>query len=551
MAKYYSSTIQKGSQGNDVKQWQDFLRSNGFSVSVDGIFGDETETATKEWQTRNGLGVDGIVGEQTWGKAGYSNANNSVSAPNTNPLPTNPTYDTTSWDSTQKGQGALNSYNSAKDAVNGYGDFSYDDYTESDTVKAAGGALNSHLANKPGEYQSQWQSQLDQLMNSIMNREKFSYDLNSDALYQQYKDKYVQQGKLAMSDAIGQASAMTGGYGNSYAQAVGQQQYQASLDNLNDIVPELYAMALDQYNREGQDLYNQYGMVADRENLDYGRYRDTVSDWNADRDYLSGRYDTERGFDYGKYVDDRNMDYTLHQDAYNRLLDSLGIASDDYYKGADMFYTEQGNKNNVAGQQFSDAMNVWNAETDQAWKQAQWDEAARQYALAQRSSATGSGGSGGSSGSGGNAGNTGSQGNDLTETTSGVSDSIRKKLDGMSSNTDVETYLENLEASGAISHDQALQLMSEYMDSNEVYVDNEDGTKSASYKSMAGSSKGWSVVDDGGTNWWWGVDGNAIVKSPNGEQIRLDNLVDKLVGEGMSKSDAKDLVKKLQKNLGI
>lgn len=381
MAKYYSSTIQKGSQGADVKAWQEFLNTRGFNLDVDGIFGDKTAEATMLWQGGyGGMSADGIVGEQSWKNAGFTNAKDSVSAPTTNPLPTNPTYDTTSWDSTQKGQAASGAYKDAKDAVNNYGDFTYEDYTESDTVTAAGDALNSHLANKPGEYQSQWQSQLDQLMNSIMNREKFSYDLNSDALYQQYKDKYVQQGKLAMSDAIGQASAMTGGYGNSYAQAVGQQQYQASLDNLNDIVPELYAMALDQYNREGQDLYNQYGMVADRENLDYGRYRDTVSDWNVDRDYLSGRYDTERGFDYGKYVDDRNMDYTLHQDGYQKLLDSLGIASDDYYKGGDMFYTEQNNKNSVAGQEFTDAMNVWNAETDQAWKQAQWDEAARQYA---------------------------------------------------------------------------------------------------------------------------------------------------------------------------
>ena len=374
MSNFYSGTIQKGSQGDDVKAWQEFLRSKNFNVAVDGIFGDETETATKSFQGMYGIGADGIVGERTWGIAGFSNMNNAVSAPKTNPLPTNPTYDTTSWDDTTKGQETSNAYNDAKDAVNGYGD-----YVMGDDAQATKDALDTHLANKPGEYQSQWQSQLDQLMNSIMNREKFSYDLNSDALYQQYKDKYIQQGKLAMSDAIGQASAMTGGYGNSYAQAVGQQQYQQSLDNLNDIVPELYAMALDQYNREGQDLYNQYGMVSDRENLDYGRYRDTVSDYYTDLDYLTGRADSERAFDYG-----------LYQDGYQRLLDSYGIASDDYYKGADMFYTEQNNKNSVAGQEFTDAMAKWTAETDQKWKQAEWDEAARQYAIGQKKTSVGS-----------------------------------------------------------------------------------------------------------------------------------------------------------------
>lgn len=367
MAKYYSTTLQKGSKGNEVKEWQQFLNSQGYNLSVDGDFGDNTYKATTEWQTKNGLGADGIVGKNTWGKAGYmpySTASTPTAAPTANPMPTNPTYDSSTWDESAKGQAAQGSYNTAKEAVNSYGD-----YPMGETAQKAQGALDAHSANKPGEYQSQWQSQLDSLMNSIMNRDKFSYDLNGDALYQQYKDKYVQQGKLAMADTMGQAAAMTSGYGNSYAQSVGQQAYQAQLDNLNDIVPQLYQMALDKYNQEGQDLYNQYGMVADRENLDYGRYRDTVSDYLTERDYLAGRADTEKAFDYNMY-----------QDKYGRLMDSLGIAQGDYYNGADMFYKEQGNKNSVLGQEFSDAMSIWGAETDQAWKQAEWDEAARQYA---------------------------------------------------------------------------------------------------------------------------------------------------------------------------
>lgn len=402
MAKYYSTTLQKGSKGDEVKEWQQFLNSQGYNLSIDGDFGDNTYKATTEWQSKNGLGADGIVGKNTWGKAGYtpySTASTPTAAPNvgnapnkptfnttatatpeTKPLPTNPTYDTTSWDDTSKGQAALGNYNSAKDKVNNYDDFTYEDYAESEAVKGAGDALNAHNANKPGAYQSQWQTKLDSLMNSIMNRDKFSYDLNGDALYQQYKDNYIQQGKMAMADTMGQAAAMTGGYGSSYAQSVGQQAYQGQLDNLNDIVPELYQMALDKYNREGQELYNQYGMVADRENLDYSRYRDTVSDFLTERDYLQGRYDTERGFDYGKYVDDRNLDYTLHQDGYQKLLNSLGIAQSDYYDGANMFHSEQATKNSVEGQKFNDAMSLWGAESDEAWKKYQASEDARQYA---------------------------------------------------------------------------------------------------------------------------------------------------------------------------
>ena len=411
MAKYYSTTLQKGSQGDEVKEWQKFLNTQGYGLSVDGDFGDNTYNATVEWQGKNGLGADGIVGENTWGKAGYtpySTISTPTAAPTTNPLPNNPTYDDTSYDDTEKGQAALGAYNTAKDNYNNYGD-----YTMGEAAQNAQNALDAHNANKPGEYNSQWRSQLDELMNNIMNREKFSYNFNEDALYQQMADKYVQQGKMAMADTMGQAAAMTGGYGNSYAQSVGQQAYQGQLDNLNDIIPELYQMALEQYNREGQDMYNQYGMLADRENLDYSRYRDTVSDFLTERDYLTGRADTEKAFDYNMY-----------QDGYNRLLDSLGIARDDYYSGADMHYTEQSNRNNVASQQFNDAMSIWGAETDQAWKQAEWDEAARQYANEEawrqkewdenqrryEDSKTSSSGSGGSGGSGGNGGNSGGSG---------------------------------------------------------------------------------------------------------------------------------------------
>ena len=144
---------------------------------------------------------------------------------------------------------------------------------------------------RQSQYKSKWQTQLDDTMGKIMNREKFTYDLNGDALWNQYKDQYVTGGKMAMMDTMGQAAALTGGYGNSYAQGVGQQAYQGYIQGLNDKIPELYQMALDSYNREGDALMQQYGLLADRESTDYGRYTDQrnydyqVSQDQADRAY--------------------------------------------------------------------------------------------------------------------------------------------------------------------------------------------------------------------------------------------------------------------------
>lgn len=126
-------------------------------------------------------------------------------------------------------------------------------------------------------YQSRWQGQLDDVTGRILNREKFSYDMNGDAFYNQYKDRFVQQGKMAMMDTMGQAAALTGGYGSSYAQQVGQQTYQGYLLGLNDMVPELYQLALDSYNQEGDALLNKYSLLADLDAQDYSRYQDQLN----------------------------------------------------------------------------------------------------------------------------------------------------------------------------------------------------------------------------------------------------------------------------------
>ncbi len=124
-----------------------------------------------------------------------------------------------------------------------------------------------------GGYSSQWQSQLEDIVGKILNQKDFSYDLNGDALYRQYKDRYIQNGRMAMMDTLGQAATLTGGYGSSYAQSAGQQAYQGYLQGLNDKIPELYQLALERYDREVNGLYQRYTMLGEREGTDYDRYQ--------------------------------------------------------------------------------------------------------------------------------------------------------------------------------------------------------------------------------------------------------------------------------------
>lgn len=109
------------------------------------------------------------------------------------------------------------------------------------------------------------------LYEQIIQRPAFSYDVGSDPLYQQYKDRYVQQGQTAMRDTMGQAAALTGGYGSSYAQGVGQQTYDRYMQGLTDKIPELYSAAYSRYQDEGNRLLQQYSMAKDVENTAYSR----------------------------------------------------------------------------------------------------------------------------------------------------------------------------------------------------------------------------------------------------------------------------------------
>lgn len=176
-------------------------------------------------------------------------------------------------------------------------------YSPSGAVSQAKAYLQQVQSRRPGAYQSRWDAELDSLYDQITNRKPFQYDLNQDALYQQYKEQYQRLGRTAMQDTMGQAASLTGGYGSSYAEQVGQQTYNAYLQSLNDIVPELYDRAYGRYQDEGQDLYNRYGLVSDRESMDYSKYRDTVSDYYNDLADARSSYDSEWNRDYTQYSD--------------------------------------------------------------------------------------------------------------------------------------------------------------------------------------------------------------------------------------------------------
>ena len=162
-------------------------------------------------------------------------------------------------------------------------------------------------------YNPRYDAQIDELLNKLLNRGEFTYNAEIDPLYQQYKDMYTAQGKLASEDTMGQAAALTGGYGSTYAQSVGQQQYNAYLQKLNEMLPEFYDRAFSKYTAEGDEIRNLYNMYLDRDAVDYQRYQGDVANSRAE---------------YEAAVNAANFGYQQQQDKLNQIRNLLGTATD-------------------------------------------------------------------------------------------------------------------------------------------------------------------------------------------------------------------------------
>jgi peptidoglycan hydrolase-like protein with peptidoglycan-binding domain len=264
-----NATYRIGSSGDGVKELQKALISKNYLAAGgdDGIYGKNTAAAVRQYQKDNGLSVDGIAGTKTL----TALAGGSTSA----------TGGTTGNSATQNANG----------------------FTPSEMVNQAYALLQQQQANKPGAYSPVWQEKADAYLEQYQNRDPFTYDVNKDAMYQMYRDMYVQQGQMAMMDTMGQVAAMSGGYGNSYGQAAGQQAYHQYLNQLNAMVPELAQMAQDRYDREGQRMMEMYGIYQDRENQEYARHQDNMDRWYQEVARLQGDYDSQWARDYQLYRD--------------------------------------------------------------------------------------------------------------------------------------------------------------------------------------------------------------------------------------------------------
>lgn len=261
MASTYTM-VAYGSQGSAVKQLQSELNKRGYQLDEDGVFGKKTKAAVRDYQKKNGLTmVDGIAGDETWGSL--------LSAPTA----AEQQAAAAAAEEAARPEARVTESTARRLAELEKG------YQPSEDVAAARAYRDSVAAMQPGEYDSGFEDQLQALYDQIEGREAFSYDPEEDEAYRRYARLYAAQGAAAMEDTMGQAASLTGGYGSSYAQAVGQQAYDRYLGELATLVPELRQAALAEYRQEGQALTDRYNMLNQQEKAGYDRWQDTVAQW--------------------------------------------------------------------------------------------------------------------------------------------------------------------------------------------------------------------------------------------------------------------------------
>lgn len=61
-----TTTIQKGANGDAVAALQTELAKLGYTITIDGDFGSQTDAILRKFQAQNGLVADGICGPLTW-----------------------------------------------------------------------------------------------------------------------------------------------------------------------------------------------------------------------------------------------------------------------------------------------------------------------------------------------------------------------------------------------------------------------------------------------------------------------------------------------------
>ena len=164
--------------------------------------------------------------------------------------------------------------------------------------------------NDYGSFSYDGQDDYQALLDSIVNQQPFSYDLQSDPSWGSYKKAYMREGDRASANALAQASAASGGRASSYAMTAAQQAGNYYAGQLADIIPTLEQNAYARYLSDFSNRLSSLGAIENDRAFDYQNW---MNEYNMLQNSL-GNYQGQDATDYQRYLDAYNQAYQAEQD---------------------------------------------------------------------------------------------------------------------------------------------------------------------------------------------------------------------------------------------
>lgn len=203
-------------------------------------------------------------------------------------------------------------------------------YQKSDDVRRkdelSDDLFTKYLDKSQSDFSSPYTEKKNKAMTDIENIGDFKYDFADDPMYAAIRDNYARQGKLAMQDTVGKASAATGGYGNSYAASAGAQAYNQYMAQTSEMIPELYQMAYTLHADKKNDAYKKASLYDSLEATDYSRRLDDISRAYNDYGAAASRADTAYNRDFNEKSTEYQTGYQEAADERNYRLSASSNA---------------------------------------------------------------------------------------------------------------------------------------------------------------------------------------------------------------------------------
>lgn len=263
-------------------------------------------------------------------------------------------------------------------------------YVESDNVTRAKAYLDSQLQknNTNQQYQSNYQNRINDLYNALQQQQ--TADITG--LQSQTNKDYQQSAMKAANDTARVMNNLSGGYNNPSVKAVADQMYNQAMLNRDDALPGLLNLGAQQAADKRADYYNQLQALQNQDNTEYGRYRDTVADRQAEIQRAQDFYLNQSNFDRSNFENDRSFNQSVYENeienAYNAYNDyqsrKQNQVNQDNSMNADTWQQQWNNYYNSLKASAADKNAAWEEDYNNAkiWEKRESERQAAEQAAA-------------------------------------------------------------------------------------------------------------------------------------------------------------------------